>query len=61
MSGPTQAELPLAWTWPTPCSLSWKQFDDPRAGVRLLASIVESALSESAVPDERTCLMLGCW
>jgi hypothetical protein len=36
-----------------------EELNDPRAGVRLLASIVESALSESAVPDERTCLMLG--
>jgi hypothetical protein len=59
VSGPTQAELPRLQDLADALLAELEELNDPRAGVRLLASIVESALSESAVPDERTCLMLG--
>jgi hypothetical protein len=59
VSGPSEVELPRLQELADALLAELKQVDDPRAAVRLLASIVEAAISEAAVPDERTCLLLG--
>jgi hypothetical protein len=59
VGGPSQAELPRLEALAEALLAELEQFDDPGAAVRLLASSVEGAVSEPAVPDERTCLLLG--
>jgi hypothetical protein len=59
VSGPSQAELPRLQDLADALLAELEELDDPRAAVRLLASIVEEAISEPAVPEERTCLVLG--
>jgi Domain of unknown function (DUF4192) len=59
VSGPSQAELPQLQELADTLLAELEQFGDRGAAVGLLASIVEAAISEPAVPDERTCLLLG--
>ncbi len=59
VSGPSEAELSRLQELADALLAELGQLDDPRAAVRLLTSIVEAAISEAAVPDERTCLLLG--
>jgi hypothetical protein len=59
VSGPSQAELPRLQDLADALLAELEELDDPRAAVRLLSSIVEAAISEAAVPEERTCLLLG--
>jgi hypothetical protein len=59
VSGPSQADLPHLQELADTLLAELEQFGDPDAAVRLLASIVEVALSEPTAPNERTCLLLG--
>ena len=59
VSGPSEEELPRLRELADALLAELEQLDDPRAAVRLLGSIVETAISEPAVPEERTCLLLG--
>jgi hypothetical protein len=59
VSGPSEEELPRLRELADALLAGLEQLDDPRAAVRLLGSIVETAISEPAVPEERTCLLLG--
>lgn len=59
VSGPSQSELPRLLDLADTLRAELKLFADPGAAARLLARFVDAAISESAVPDERTCLLLG--
>jgi hypothetical protein len=59
VSGPCEAELPRLQGVADALRAELEHLDDPRAAVRLLASTVESAISEPDGQDETTCLLLG--
>ncbi len=58
VSGPPQRELARLQGLATTLLIELGQLDDPGAA-RLMASLVDAAISDPAVLDERNCLLLG--
>jgi len=58
VSGPSQEDLPRLRELADTLLAELEQFDDSGAAVRLLASMVDGAISEPGALDERTCLLL---
>jgi hypothetical protein len=59
VSGPPQAELPRLEGLATTLLTELEHLDDASATARLMASLVDTAMSDPGVLDERTCLLLG--
>ena len=59
VSGPPQRELARLQGLATTLLIELGHLDDPGAAARLMASLVDAAMSDPAVLDERNCLLLG--
>ncbi len=59
VSGPPQRELARLQGLATTLHIEREHLDDPGAAARLMTSLVDAAMSDPAVLDERNCLLLG--
>jgi len=59
VSGPPQAELPRLEGLATTLHTELEQLDDASATARLMASLVDTAMADPGVLDERNCLLMG--
>ena len=59
VSGPPQAELPRLVGLATTLHTELEHLDDASATARLMASLVDTAMADPGVLDERNCLLMG--
>jgi hypothetical protein len=59
VSGPPQQELARLQGLAKTLDIQREHLDDPGAAARLMTSLVDAAMSDPAVLDERNCLLLG--